>query len=85
MKITVPGANTATFQQMSVQNHTHTYEDRGAAAKTVSTGGLSTTTVADDKTELYETKDTLKYSDGTNFPVGETRPNTLVMNFIIKI
>ena len=24
MKITVPGANTATFQQMSVQNHTHT-------------------------------------------------------------
>ena len=86
MKITIPSYSAGTFQEMSLQKHKHPYEDRGAASRVVSTyGAASSATIADDVAETHETEDNILYSDGTDFSTsGETRPNTLVMNYMIK-
>ena len=55
-EVPVSSATLGTFQEMSVQKHKHQYEDRGSASKTVSTGGVSSTTVADNITEIWYTK-----------------------------
>ena len=87
-KVPVADANLGTFQEMSVQKHKHQYEDRGAASKTVSTSGVNSTTVADNITEIYYTKEGIVRPDPNNLNIGmednETRPNTVVMNYIIK-
>lgn len=84
MKLTVPSATLGTFQEMSVQSHKHFYYDRGADSKTVATGGVSTTTIANNITELWNTQDTVYYSDDSIMSSGETRPNTVVLNYSIK-
>ena len=87
-EVPVPSASLGTFQEMSVQKHKHQYEDRGSASKTVSTGGVSSTTVADNITEIWYTKEGIVRPDPDNLNIGmednETRPNTVVMNYIIK-
>ena len=87
-KVPVAEANLGTFQEMSVQKHKHQYEDRGAASKTVSTSGASSTTIADNVTEIWYTKEGIVRPDPNNLNIGmednETRPNTVVMNYIIK-
>jgi microcystin-dependent protein len=87
-KVPVAEANLGTFQEMSVQKHKHQYEDRGAASKTVSTSGASSTTIADNITEIWYTKEGIVRPDPNNLNIGmednETRPNTVVMNYIIK-
>jgi microcystin-dependent protein len=87
-KVPVAEANLGTFQEMSVQKHKHQYEDRGAASKTVSTSGAGSTIVADNITEIWYTKEGIVRPDPDNLNIGmednETRPNTLVMNYIIK-
>ena len=77
-------ASLGTFQEMAVQKHSHKYEDRGAASKTVSTSGASSTTIADNVTEIWYTKEGIVRPDPNNLNIGmednETRPNTVVMN-----
>ena len=87
-KVPVESASLGKFQEMSVQKHKHQYEDRGAASKTVSTSGAGSTIVADNITEIWYTKEGIVRPDPDNLNIGmednETRPNTLVMNYIIK-
>jgi microcystin-dependent protein len=87
-EVPVESASLGRFQEMSVQKHKHQYEDRGSASKTVSTGGVSSTTVADNITEIWYTKEGIVRPDPDNLNIGmednETRPNTIVMNYIIK-
>ena len=80
-------ASLGTFQEMAVQKHSHKYEDRGAASKNVASASTGSTSVANDITEVYNTEeDIIVRSGGLNVLMNETetRPNTMVMNYIIK-
>ena len=86
-KVPVAAASLGTFQEMAVQKHKHKYEDRGAASKNVSGSSTNNTSVANDITEVWNTQeDIIVQSGGLNVLMAdnETRPNTMVMNYIIK-
>lgn len=77
--------NLGAFQSMSVQKHRHEYVDKGAGNKSVIDG--SGVTIADNDTKIAYTNAGIIANDGdvhASIGVDETRPNTLVMNYIIK-
>lgn len=67
------------FNQMSVQEHTHI--SHGGSVSVSNSGNISMTNVGNDA-DRY-TRGTY-YNDGTTFQSGETQPNNVAMNYIIK-
>jgi microcystin-dependent protein len=86
-EITAETASLGVFQEQSVQIHTHQYIDRGT--DTVDVNSTTTAGKTDVANDSHDTFSTLSFSMGDQFgndlPANETRPNTLVMHYIIKV
>lgn len=85
--ITAPKASLGEFQAQSIHKHSHQYVDYGRGSKSVySTMSGGTVDVANDTHDLDQTYAfSMKDEFGNDLPANETRPNTIVMHYIIKI